>query len=131
MDTNILVGLLVSRDQHHEDCKAIFETLPKPVIVHVLTIAEIAHFLEDRVGPEAEFRFLQQVREGTELLPYYEADEWDDICGLAEKYLSSKLGTIDAAVMIAAEQTGASVASKDNLLRMVTTDKTAYFNLLP
>lgn len=131
VDTNIMVGLLIPNDNHHEECKAIFERLPKPVMVHVLTIAETAHFLEDRIGPEAEFRFLQQVRDGSEIIPYYHAEDWDDICGVAERYLTSALGTIDAAVVIAAERHGATIATMDNLMRTVVTPKTPWFDVIP
>ena len=131
VDTNILVGLLISKDQHHEDARRIYESLPKPVLVHVLTVAEVAHFLEARIGPEAELRFLEQIRDGHEIVVCYDSEDWEHTYDLAATYLKNALGTIDAAVMIAAERYGGRVASLDNLLRTVVTPRTPWFEVVP
>ncbi|MBD1541000.1 type II toxin-antitoxin system VapC family toxin [Arthrobacter sp. IA7] len=131
VDTNVMVAALVDTDDDHERCAALVESLPRPIVLPVLTIAEICHFIDREIGPAAELKFLQLIRDG-EILPYYRGADWTQICTVVEKYLGSKLGGVDASVLVSAEANGTNrVASMDNLLRNVVTDSTPYFMLVP
>ena len=67
-----------------------------------------------------------------DILPYYRGSDWDLIVEVAERYVESSLGCVDASVIVTAEQNGTNrIASLDNLMRSIVTDKTRWFEIIP
>lgn len=129
IDANVLVAAMVPSDSAHDDAAKYLETVAPPWYVPVMALAEAVHLIEKRVGHHAELAVLDLIADG-EILPL-NVDRWGDICDVATKFSSSELGTVDASVVVAAEQIGTiSIATMDSRLQMVTTAKSPFFNFL-
>jgi uncharacterized protein len=84
----------------------LLETHPGPLVVPVLTIAEVSYLLAGRMGAEAEVRFLGDVAGGAFAVEPVRADDWLRIVELVWQYRDLPLGTVDASVVAAAERLG-------------------------
>ncbi|MFG3617949.1 type II toxin-antitoxin system VapC family toxin [Nocardia sp. NPDC047654] len=60
-DTGPLVAVLNKNDADHRRCLDLLETHPGPLLVPGPVLAEVCYFLETRVGPSAEARFLESI----------------------------------------------------------------------
>lgn len=129
IDANVLVAAMVPSDSAHEDATAYLDSVESPWYVPVMALAEVVHLVEKRVGHHAELKVLDLITEG-EILPL-NVDHWEEIGIVANKYAKNKLGTVDASVVIAAEQIGTiCIATMDTRLHMVTTEKSQYFDFV-
>ncbi len=77
---------------------------PGPLIVPQLVVAEVAYLLETRLGPDAEVRFLGDLAAGSLITEPVHASDWLRIADLVAEYRDLPLGTVDAAVVVAAER---------------------------
>jgi hypothetical protein len=78
-------------------------------------VAEVAYLLQDRLGTEAEARFVRSLATGQLLVePVHEVD-WLRILELVTRYRDLRLGTTDASIIAAAERLG--------VRRIVTLDR--------
>lgn len=119
VDANIIVAALVKSDTNHERAVLYLEGLPKPLYVPILALSEIAHLLENRIGPHAEMKFVEAII-NDEIRPVYFDDRWDDVGLLARTYLDSALGLVDASVVVTAASMGTrAIATDDDLFSRI------------
>jgi hypothetical protein len=109
------------------------ETHPGPLIVPTLVITEVTYFLSDRVGAEAEMRFLEDIVSGFFLVQPVADGDWPRIAELVERYRDLPLGTVDASVVALAERLGLrDIATIDRTdFSVVRPNHVSAFNLLP
>lgn len=104
VDAGPLYAYVDADDRHHVESLSFLREHPGPLVVPMLVIAEVAHLLGSRLGPEAEVRFLGDVAAGDFALEPVEAGDWLRIAELVWHYRDLPLGTVDASIIAAAER---------------------------
>ncbi len=79
---------------------------PRPLVVPALVVTEVAYFLADRIGPQAEQAFARSLRDGELLVEPVEPFDWTRILDLLEQYGDLPLGIVDASVVATCERLG-------------------------
>jgi predicted nucleic acid-binding protein len=93
-------------DRHHEASLDVLETHPGPLIVPVLVVTEVTYLLATRLGVEPEVRFLGDLASGAFSIESVPASDWLRIAELVATYRELPLGTVDGAIIAAAERLG-------------------------
>ena len=106
VDAGPLYAYVDADDAHHEECLAFLTSHRGPLAVPVLVVAEVAHLLGTRLGPNPEVRFLGDLASGAFATIAVEGDDWIRIAELVARYRDLPLGTVDASVVAAAERLG-------------------------
>lgn len=104
VDAGPLYASLDSSDRHHAAALETLATHPGPMVVPQLVVAQVAHFLETRVGSDVEARFLGLLAEGFFLSAPIEPGDWLRIAELVWRYRDLPLGTVDASIVAVAER---------------------------
>ncbi len=81
-------------------------THPGPLLVPMLCVAEVAYLIESRLGSSVEVRFLADLSSGALIAEPVAPSDWLRIAELVWQYGDLPLGTVDAAVVAAAERLG-------------------------
>ncbi|MGI8593951.1 MAG: type II toxin-antitoxin system VapC family toxin [Solirubrobacteraceae bacterium] len=104
VDAGPLVAAAATRDRNHARCVELLANAPRPLVVPLLVVTEVAYFLADRIGPVAERAFAASLRAGELLAEPVEPADWDRITELLEQYADLGLGMVDASVIAACER---------------------------
>jgi uncharacterized protein len=133
VDAGPLFAYVDADDAHHAACVELLETHPGPLLVPQLVIAEVAHFIGGRLGPEPELRFVSDFASGLFQTEPVQPVDWLRIGQLVWRYRDLRLGTVDASVVTLAERLGlTTIATIDRRHFSVVRPKhTAAFRLLP
>jgi len=105
-DAGPLVAAAATGDRNHERCVALLSQAPRPLVVPALVVTEVAYFLADRIGPQAEQAFARSLRDGELLVEPVEPFDWTRILDLLEQYGDLPLGIVDASVVATCERLG-------------------------
>jgi uncharacterized protein len=108
VDAGPLYAYIDADDAHHDECLALLTRHPAPLLVPILVVAEVAHLVGTRLGPEPEVRFLADLAGGAFATVSVEDDDWVRIAELVARYRDLPLGTVDASIVAAAERLGVS-----------------------
>ena len=121
------------RDRNHERCADLLRNASRPLIVPALVVTEVAYFLGDRLGPEAEVAFGRAIASGELAVEPVAAADWSRMVDLAGQYSGLPLGLVDASVVAAAERLGVeTIATLDRKhFTAVRPRHVAAFELLP
>ena len=106
VDAGPLVAAAATADRNHERCVPLLSQAPRPLVVPALVVTEVAYFLGDRIGHEAERAFARSVRDGELFVEAVEPSDWARIEELLDRYADLPLGTVDASVVTACERLG-------------------------
>jgi predicted nucleic acid-binding protein len=104
VDTSVLLAALDRSEPQHARCAAVLRRSDIDLVVPALAVAEVAHFVDRRLGPAAEAAFVRGLSELQVEAP--EPDDWQAIAEVVERYTDLRLGTVDASVAILAEKLG-------------------------
>jgi uncharacterized protein len=104
VDAGPLVAAAARRDRNHERCVALLSQATRPLIVPALVVTEVAYFLTDRIGHEAELAFARSIRDGELSVEPVEPADWPRIAELLLEYADLPLGIVDASVVAACER---------------------------
>lgn len=104
VDAGPLFASIDRADRDHAACVSLLESLPGPLIVPVLAIAEVTHLIGRWLQPEAEVRFLSDLASGTYWIETVHPADWIRVAELVWRYRDVALGTVDASVIAAAER---------------------------
>jgi predicted nucleic acid-binding protein len=102
VDSGPLIGALDRRDVSHARAVEALARRDLRLVVPALVIAEVAHFVEGRLGAKAEAAFLRTLAAFEIEAPT--ADEWPIIADMVERYADFPLGTTDASVAVLADR---------------------------
>ncbi len=105
-DAGPLVAAAATGDRNHERCVALLSQAPRPLVVPALVVTEVAYFLADRIGLQAEQAFARSLRDGELLVEPVEPFDWTRILDLLEQYGDLPLGIVDASVVATCERLG-------------------------
>jgi predicted nucleic acid-binding protein len=111
LDTSAVLGLLDTRDEHHDAATAVFE-LERSPIVSALALAEVAYMVMRRADERILIGFLDGFLDGSTLLDCGDVD-LPRIRDLMTRYADLPLGFTDAAVITCAERNGGRVLTFD------------------
>lgn len=133
VDTGPLYAYLDSADADHYACVEFLGSDPGPLIVPALVLSEVAYFVEKRLGPKVEIRFLDDLAAGTFVVEPPRPSDWIRIAELVARYADARLGMVDASVVAAAERLGVTrVATLDHRhFALVRPAHTALFDIVP
>jgi predicted nucleic acid-binding protein len=132
VDAGPLYAYIDADDAHHQDCLTLLTSHRGPLAVPVLVVAEVAHLVATRLGPDPEVRFLGDLAGGAFTTIPVEDHDWLRIAELVARYSDLPLGTVDASVVAAAERLGVTtVATLDRRLAVVRPAHVAAFDLVP
>ena len=104
VDTNVLVAVANTHDNHHESALELLETDPGPLLVAPTVIAEVCYLLHERAGAAAEVSFLRAFQEGELKLVQLTASDLGRMADLAETYADLGLAGTDASLVALAER---------------------------
>ena len=107
VDAGPLVAAAATADRNHERCLDLLSQALRPLVVPALVVTEVAYFLGDRIGQEAEQAFAGALRDGELVVEPVEPSDWIRIAELLEQYSDLPLGFVDASVVAACERLGA------------------------
>jgi predicted nucleic acid-binding protein len=106
VDAGPLVAAAAIRDQNHDRCVKLLTDADRPLVVPMLVVTEVAYFLADRIGVDAELAFAQSLRAGELLAEPVAPTDWKRIAELVREYADLGLGIVDASVIAACERLG-------------------------
>jgi predicted nucleic acid-binding protein len=115
VDAGPLYALVDRAEPHHRVCRELLESLPGPLVVPMLAIAEVAYLIGARLEVDVEVRFVSDLAAGAYAIEPVHAADWLRIAELVARYRDLPLGTVDASVVAAAERLG--------VRRIVTLDR--------
>lgn len=112
LDTSGLLARINQADRHHTACKTVLDADPGPYIIPVAVLAEITFLMEQRLRPQFEQAFLEDLSDGA-YVPDWDAKDVDRIRQLVDRYSDLPLGFADAAVVAGAERHAGRVLTTD------------------
>jgi predicted nucleic acid-binding protein len=112
LDTSGIVALANRADSNHSAAVASIRSMPEPLVVPSVILAEAAYVLTRRAGERAFVRFLDSIIEGSTLWHDGEG-ELRRVRELMIRYADLPLGFADAAVIATAEANRARVLTFD------------------
>jgi uncharacterized protein len=104
VDAGPLVAAAATGDRNHERCVELLSRATPPLVVPTLVLTEVAYFLADRIGPQAELAFARSLREGELHAEPVEPPDWGRIADLVNQYGDLPLGIVDASVIATCER---------------------------
>jgi hypothetical protein len=104
VDSGPLYAYVDEDDGDHDASLELLESHPGPLLVPQLVVAEVAYFIESRLGWIAETRFLGDLASGNFATAPVHPGHWIRIAELVARYRDLRLGTVDASVVAPAER---------------------------
>ena len=104
VDAGPLYAAAARGDRNHVASVELLASSPRPLIVPVLVVTEVAYLLADRLGPKAEIAFAMSIERGELVVGQVAAADWGRITSLLDEYADLKLGVVDASVIALAER---------------------------
>lgn len=102
VDAGPLFAAADARDQDHRACVATLSRLNVRLVIPTLVVAEVSYLIGDRLGPEAEAVFLEDMARSEVVAP--DPEDWRRIAELVRQYADFPLGGTDASVVALAER---------------------------
>jgi predicted nucleic acid-binding protein len=102
VDAGPLYAAADENDVDHDACFEVLQRRDLDLVVPALVVAKVCYFLENRMGPSAEARFLRGLASLDVQAPF--PAEWPAIASLVETYRDFPLGGADASVVVLAER---------------------------
>lgn len=105
-DTGPLFAAMDIADQDHDACARLLETTNEQVLVPSPVVVELDWLAGQRLGPGAFLSFLADAQEGRIEVVNLEAQDYERIRELLDRYRDLALGFVDAAVLAIVERRG-------------------------
>ena len=104
VDAGPLYAAAARGDRHHDASVELLTRAPRPLIIPVLVVTEVAYLMGDRIGPKAELAFARSIHHGELVIGQVAASDWGRIESLVDEYADMRLGVVDASVIALAER---------------------------
>ena len=118
VDAGALYAQADADEPHHADVAAILRNERGLLVTTELAVAEADYLILDRLGPDVELAFLEDLVSGTFVVECLTRDEIDRARGVVERYRDLRLGLADASLIVLAERHGTT--------RILTFDERAF-----
>ena len=133
VDTGVLVSSADRSEARHDASARVLREHAGDLAVPGPVVAETAWFIESRLGPAAESKFLELISQGEiDVIDLTMAD-YQRCITLIDTYADMGLGLVDASVVVVAENLGVSVIATHNQrdFRVVKPVHLDAFTLIP
>jgi predicted nucleic acid-binding protein len=114
LDTNVVVSAADTDEPRHGACAELLRRHRAELVLPTTVVVESSWFIEDRLGPGAEAKFLRSVTSGELRRQDLTDTDWERATGLIEAYADLGLGLVDASVVAIAERLGATTIATLN-----------------
>jgi predicted nucleic acid-binding protein len=133
IDAGPLVAAASTGDRDHARCVDLLADAPPPLVVPALVVAEVAYFLDDRIGHHAERAFAESFRDGELVVEPIAPRDWPRIVELLDDYADLPLGIVDASIVAACERLDVeTLATLDRRhFSLVRLQRGSHLNLVP
>jgi len=133
LDTNVVVSAADNDEPRHGTCAELLRRHRAELVVPTTVVVESSWFIEDRLGPVAEAKFLRSVTSGELRRQDLTDADWERATALVEAYADLGLGLVDASIVAIAERLGVTTIATLNQrdFRVVRPRHVPAFDLLP
>jgi uncharacterized protein len=114
LDTNVVVSAADTDEPRHGACAELLRRCRAELVVPTTVVVESCWFIEDRLGPAAEAKFLRSVTSGELRRQDLTDADWERATSLVEAYADLGLGLVDASIVAIAERLGATTIATLN-----------------
>ena len=132
-DTSGVYALYDTDDAQHEAIAALIKVEPGPLFLPVILLAEIDYLLNQRLGHDAAFEFIEAVEQGDFTLVALSTADLVHCREVVAQYRALEIGLADASIVAAAERLNvARLLTQDHRhFRAITPRHISHFILLP
>ena len=133
VDTNVWLSAADVRSERHDDSVALLSEHRGELATTVPVIPESSWLILDRLGPEAQARFLDLVISRTLDLVDLTHQDWERVAALCRQYADLRLDATDASLIAVAERMrlGSIATYNHRDFLVVRPEHVATFELLP
>jgi len=112
-DTGIFISAADRSEPSHHQCAAILRSQPN-IVIPATVVPEAAWLIEDRLGPQAEARFLRFVTSNSVRIVDLSVSDYERCIELIVQYEDLGLGLVDASIIAVAERLSISLIATLN-----------------
>jgi len=123
VDAGALYAQADADEPHHEAVRTILERERETLVTTELAVAEADYLILDRLGPDVELAFLEDLAEGTFVVECLDRAQLRKARDVVARYRDLRLGLADASLVVIAER----YATR----RLLTFDERAFRSVAP
>ncbi len=133
VDAGALYAQADADEPHHAAIRAILEREREALVTSELAVAEADYLILDRLGPDVELAFLEDLAEGTYIVECLDRAQLRAARDVVSQYRDLRLGIADASLMVIAERYGTRrlLTFDERAFRTVTPLQGGTFTILP
>jgi predicted nucleic acid-binding protein len=104
VDAGALYAQADADDPRHASVRAVLENEREALVTTELAVAEADYLILDRLGPDVELAFLDDLAEGTYLVECLDVPDLAKARAIVARYRDLRLGLADASLVVIAER---------------------------
>lgn len=133
VDASAMYAMADAAESRHAAVDAVLTAEKEPVITTELAVAEADYLVLDRLGPEAEAAFLEDLVEGTYVVECLDRSGLTRARDLIARYRALRIGLADASLIVLAAEYGSRriLSFDERAFRVVQPLQGGTFTLLP
>lgn len=133
LDAGALYAQADAREPRHAAVRAVLEHERESLVTSELAVAEADYLILDRLGPEVELAFLDDLAEGTFIMECLDARGIRAARAVIDRYRDLRIGLAEASLVVLAERlrTRRLLTFDERAFRTVTPLQGGSFTLLP
>lgn len=133
VDAGALYAQADADEPRHASVRAILEREREALVTTELAVAEADYLILDRLGPEVELAFLEDLAEGTFVVECLDRAQMRTALEVVARYRDLHLGLADASLVVMAQQyaTRRILTFDERAFRAVTPLQGGTFTILP
>lgn len=133
VDAGALYAQADADEPRHAAVAALLRQERESLVTTELAVAEADYLILDRLGPDVELAFLDDLAAGTYLVECLTRSELAAARGVVERYRDLRIGLADASLVVLADRFGTRrlLTFDERAFRVVTPLQGGHFTLLP
>jgi uncharacterized protein len=133
VDAGALYAQADADEPRHAEVARVLRSERESLVTTELAVAEADYLILDRLGPDVELAFIEDLISGTFVVECLSRDEFDTARGVVERYRDLRLGLADASLVVLAErhQTARILTFDERAFRAVAPLQGGSFTILP
>ena len=133
VDAGALYAQADADEPRHAEVARVLRSERELLVTTELAVAEADYLILDRLGPDVELAFIEDLISGTFVVECLSSDEFDHARGVVERYRDLRLGLADASLVVLAErhQTARILTFDERAFRAVAPLQGGSFTILP
>jgi predicted nucleic acid-binding protein len=104
LDTGPLYASLDRSDADHAACRRLFETADEPLVIPAPVLVEVDYWVQTRLHAGVLLAFLDDIIAGAYRVEELQAQDYQRIRDLCDRYADADIGFVDAAVLAVVER---------------------------